>query len=105
MTLSIDLEFPPSSYLHIGLCSNGVLEKTELEDQDHWRSWSSALKAVSCAWPWAQDGYFKQYLIWFLGVCSMLATEVTAFQKSEHLYNLISCKIFLSLYYESSEAE
>ena len=51
-------------------CVGGIGTK-ELEGQYRWRYWPSAIKAVTCARPWAQEGYSKkEYPNWCLGVCS-----------------------------------
>ena len=51
-------------------CVGGFGTK-ELEGQYRWRYWPSAIKVVTCARPWAQDGYsIKEYLNWCLDVCS-----------------------------------
>ena len=80
----------------------GVFGEKELEDQCLTRRWSSANKAVTCAWPLAQGGHSKGCLNWFIDVCSMLSNEEFTSMQSECVINIninsVICKSIYSKY-------
>ena len=92
----------PDGVYNADLGRIGVFGEKELEDQCLMGRWSSAIKAVTCAWPLAQGGHLKECPNWFIDVCSMLSNEESTSMQSECVINininLVVCKNIYSRY-------